>query len=51
MPQLSPINWIFLFSFFWFMMSITSSIMWWNPLNMYKMNMNNNYKILIKYNW
>nr|YP_009365212.1 ATP synthase F0 subunit 8 [Spirula spirula]ARJ60729.1 ATP synthase F0 subunit 8 [Spirula spirula] len=50
MPQLSPINWLFLFLMFWSIMFINTSIMWWNTTNMYlinktpKVNMNINYK-------
>nr|YP_008593209.1 ATP synthase F0 subunit 8 [Sepia apama]BAN81936.1 ATPase8 [Sepia apama] len=36
MPQLSPINWIFLFITFWFILLINSSITWWNTSNHYK---------------
>nr|WAP91518.1 ATP synthase F0 subunit 8 [Opisthoteuthis sp.] len=51
MPQLSPLNWMFLFSFFWFIMALNSSIMWWNNSNKYNfINMNLNKK-LIKYSW
>nr|NP_062844.1 ATP synthase F0 subunit 8 [Heterololigo bleekeri]BAA92807.1 ATP synthetase subunit 8 [Heterololigo bleekeri]BAB03656.1 ATP synthase subunit 8 [Heterololigo bleekeri] len=50
MPQLSPINWLFLFTMFWSIMFINTSIMWWNNTNTYsinkslKTNMNVNYK-------
>nr|YP_010610672.1 ATP synthase F0 subunit 8 [Cirrothauma magna]WAP91427.1 ATP synthase F0 subunit 8 [Cirrothauma magna] len=52
MPQLSPLNWMFLFLFFWFIMILNSSITWWNNKNLYKINIiKNNKKKLIKYYW
>nr|QQP21737.1 ATP synthase F0 subunit 8 [Metasepia tullbergi] len=51
MPQLSPLNWFFLFSMFWIIMFISSSIMWWNTLNHYKiMKPTKNFK-KINFNW
>nr|QLY89862.1 ATP synthase F0 subunit 8 [Viviparus viviparus] len=29
MPQLSPLNWILLFLFFWVMVSLMSVLIWW----------------------
>nr|YP_010583798.1 ATP synthase F0 subunit 8 [Pteroctopus tetracirrhus]UXN83994.1 ATP synthase F0 subunit 8 [Pteroctopus tetracirrhus] len=51
MPQLSPLNWIMLFILFWFLMSLNSSIMWWNNMNKYS-TLNFKKKISkTKYNW
>nr|WAP91440.1 ATP synthase F0 subunit 8 [Cirrothauma sp. LA-2022] len=52
MPQLSPLNWMFLFSFFWMIMLTNSSVMWWNNKPPYKINLlKNNMNIPIKYYW
>nr|YP_010610698.1 ATP synthase F0 subunit 8 [Luteuthis dentatus]WAP91466.1 ATP synthase F0 subunit 8 [Luteuthis dentatus]WAP91492.1 ATP synthase F0 subunit 8 [Luteuthis dentatus] len=51
MPQLSPLNWMFLFMFFWFIMTLNSSIMWWNNMNSYNFINPNTKKKPIKYNW
>nr|YP_514797.1 ATP synthase F0 subunit 8 [Sepia officinalis]BAE80063.1 ATP synthetase subunit 8 [Sepia officinalis] len=51
MPQLSPINWIFLFFTFWSILMINSSIMWWNTNNLYKFNKMNQTFMKITYKW
>nr|YP_010583759.1 ATP synthase F0 subunit 8 [Bathypolypus sponsalis]UXN83955.1 ATP synthase F0 subunit 8 [Bathypolypus sponsalis] len=51
MPQLSPLNWMFLFSLFWLLIMINSSIMWWNMKNKYLMIQKKNIKKHMKYNW
>nr|QXJ42118.1 ATP synthase F0 subunit 8 [Iridoteuthis sp. GS-2021] len=51
MPQLSPINWLFLFSMFWSVMIINTSIMWWNNNNLYYINKTMKSKMNINYNW
>nr|YP_010610633.1 ATP synthase F0 subunit 8 [Cirroctopus glacialis]WAP91388.1 ATP synthase F0 subunit 8 [Cirroctopus glacialis] len=51
MPQLSPLNWMFLFFFFWTMMISNSSITWWNYINIYSLNTLSSPKIYIKYSW
>nr|YP_010454115.1 ATP synthase F0 subunit 8 [Inioteuthis japonica]QXJ42105.1 ATP synthase F0 subunit 8 [Inioteuthis japonica] len=51
MPQLSPINWLFLFFMFWSILFINSSIMWWNTNNNYHINKTPTTKLNIKYNW
>nr|YP_007891045.1 ATP synthase F0 subunit 8 [Sepia pharaonis]AGJ71770.1 ATP synthase F0 subunit 8 [Sepia pharaonis] len=51
MPQLSPINWLFLFILFWLILMINSSIMWWNTTNMYKFNKNIKKLNNINYKW
>nr|YP_006234106.1 ATP synthase F0 subunit 8 [Sepiella japonica]YP_009193044.1 ATP synthase F0 subunit 8 [Sepiella maindroni]ALP86437.1 ATP synthase subunit 8 [Sepiella maindroni]BAM11165.1 ATP synthetase subunit 8 [Sepiella japonica] len=51
MPQLSPINWIFLFIIFWSILMINSSIMWWNTNNFYKLNKMNQTFMKITYKW
>nr|QXJ42339.1 ATP synthase F0 subunit 8 [Sepiadarium kochi] len=51
MPQLSPLNWIFLFIMFWTTMLINSSIMWWNKNNTYSINKNTKSLINITYKW
>nr|YP_010583733.1 ATP synthase F0 subunit 8 [Sepia orbignyana]UXN83929.1 ATP synthase F0 subunit 8 [Sepia orbignyana] len=51
MPQLSPINWMFLFVLFWATLLINSSIMWWNTINLYKFNKLNQNFTTIKYKW
>nr|AWX90566.1 ATP synthase F0 subunit 8 [Octopus variabilis]AWX90579.1 ATP synthase F0 subunit 8 [Octopus variabilis] len=51
MPQLSPLNWIMLFSLFWFLMSLNSSIMWWNNTNLYSTINKKNLISKTKYNW
>nr|YP_009434652.1 ATP synthase F0 subunit 8 [Tectus pyramis]ATF29384.1 ATP synthase F0 subunit 8 [Tectus pyramis] len=30
MPQLAPVNWIFLFILFWFVIGIVSVLIWWS---------------------
>nr|YP_008593235.1 ATP synthase F0 subunit 8 [Sepia lycidas]BAN81962.1 ATPase8 [Sepia lycidas] len=51
MPQLSPINWLFLFFMFWLIMMINSSIMWWNTMNLYKFNKSTKKLTNINYKW
>nr|YP_010627090.1 ATP synthase F0 subunit 8 [Tremoctopus violaceus]ATR85788.1 ATP synthase F0 subunit 8 [Tremoctopus violaceus]WBK26781.1 ATP synthase F0 subunit 8 [Tremoctopus violaceus] len=51
MPQLSPLNWFFLFFLFWMLMSLNSSIMWWNNKNMYSTCKFMKNKKNMKYNW
>nr|QXJ42131.1 ATP synthase F0 subunit 8 [Sepiolinae sp. GS-2021] len=51
MPQLSPINWLFLFFLFWSILMINTSIMWWNTNNLYMINKTKTTKLNIKYNW
>nr|YP_010610620.1 ATP synthase F0 subunit 8 [Opisthoteuthis californiana]WAP91375.1 ATP synthase F0 subunit 8 [Opisthoteuthis californiana] len=51
MPQLSPLNWMFLFVFFWSIMALNSSVMWWNNSNLYNFTKLNSNKKLIKYSW
>nr|QXJ42365.1 ATP synthase F0 subunit 8 [Euprymna scolopes] len=51
MPQLSPINWLFLFLMFWSILMINTSIMWWNTNNLYTFNKTKMTKLNIKYNW
>nr|YP_010610659.1 ATP synthase F0 subunit 8 [Cirroteuthis muelleri]WAP91414.1 ATP synthase F0 subunit 8 [Cirroteuthis muelleri] len=52
MPQLSPLNWMFFFSFFWLIMISNSSIMWWNTKASYKINLaKKNSNISISYLW
>nr|QXJ42079.1 ATP synthase F0 subunit 8 [Euprymna sp. Type 1 GS-2021] len=51
MPQLSPINWLFLFFMFWSILMINTSIMWWNTNNLYAINKTKKTKLNIKYNW
>nr|YP_010454037.1 ATP synthase F0 subunit 8 [Heteroteuthis dagamensis]QXJ42014.1 ATP synthase F0 subunit 8 [Heteroteuthis dagamensis] len=51
MPQLSPINWLFLFSMFWSALMINTSIMWWNTNNLYFINKNTKSKMTINYKW
>nr|YP_010944788.1 ATP synthase F0 subunit 8 [Pyroteuthis margaritifera]YP_010944794.1 ATP synthase F0 subunit 8 [Pyroteuthis margaritifera]WMC20904.1 ATP synthase F0 subunit 8 [Pyroteuthis margaritifera]WMC20910.1 ATP synthase F0 subunit 8 [Pyroteuthis margaritifera] len=51
MPQLSPINWLFLFMMFWTTMMINTSIMWWNTNNLYSINKMSKYTTPIKYKW
>nr|YP_010884209.1 ATP synthase F0 subunit 8 [Pila globosa]WIW42427.1 ATP synthase F0 subunit 8 [Pila globosa] len=35
MPQLSPLNWIFLFFMFWLLVIIISAMIWWNKKNFF----------------
>nr|QXJ42326.1 ATP synthase F0 subunit 8 [Sepiadarium kochi] len=51
MPQLSPLNWAFLFIMFWTTMIINTSIMWWNKSNTYTINKNMKSLINITYKW
>nr|YP_010583772.1 ATP synthase F0 subunit 8 [Scaeurgus unicirrhus]UXN83968.1 ATP synthase F0 subunit 8 [Scaeurgus unicirrhus] len=51
MPQLSPLNWIMLFTLFWFLMSLNSSIMWWNNTNKYSTTNKKSTILKTKYNW
>nr|YP_010610736.1 ATP synthase F0 subunit 8 [Graneledone verrucosa]WAP91556.1 ATP synthase F0 subunit 8 [Graneledone verrucosa] len=51
MPQLSPLNWMFLFSFFWTLMSLNSSITWWNNNYRYNINMSEEKKKKKMYKW
>nr|YP_010349887.1 ATP synthase F0 subunit 8 [Monodonta labio]UOH96729.1 ATP synthase F0 subunit 8 [Monodonta labio] len=30
MPQLAPVNWLFLFSLFWFIIAVTATLIWWS---------------------
>nr|YP_010944806.1 ATP synthase F0 subunit 8 [Bathothauma lyromma]YP_010944812.1 ATP synthase F0 subunit 8 [Bathothauma lyromma]WMC20940.1 ATP synthase F0 subunit 8 [Bathothauma lyromma]WMC20946.1 ATP synthase F0 subunit 8 [Bathothauma lyromma] len=51
MPQLSPINWLFLFIMFWSIMTMNTSIMWWNTNNLYTINKTSKSSMNIKYKW
>nr|YP_010174597.1 ATP synthase F0 subunit 8 [Octopus fitchi]QBR54754.1 ATP synthase F0 subunit 8 [Octopus fitchi] len=51
MPQLSPLNWILLFSMFWTLLFLNSSIMWWNNNNLYNFNSKLNKSKKINFNW
>nr|WMC21012.1 ATP synthase F0 subunit 8 [Ancistrocheirus sp. 2 FFA-2023]WMC21018.1 ATP synthase F0 subunit 8 [Ancistrocheirus sp. 2 FFA-2023] len=51
MPQLSPINWLFMFAIFWSIMYINTSIMWWNTSNTYSINKTPKSTMIIKYKW
>nr|ARH11250.1 atp8 [Sepiadarium austrinum] len=51
MPQLSPINWTFLFMMFWSTMIINTSIMWWNTSNIYTINKNTKTMTKMSFNW
>nr|ACY56493.1 ATP synthetase subunit 8 [Onykia robusta] len=51
MPQLSPINWLFLFIMFWSIMIINTSIMWWNTSNLYTINKTPKNNMNINYKW
>nr|YP_010454076.1 ATP synthase F0 subunit 8 [Euprymna morsei]QXJ42053.1 ATP synthase F0 subunit 8 [Euprymna morsei] len=51
MPQLSPINWLFLFFMFWSTLMINTSIMWWTTNNLYMINKTKTNQLNIKYNW
>nr|YP_010610749.1 ATP synthase F0 subunit 8 [Muusoctopus johnsonianus]WAP91569.1 ATP synthase F0 subunit 8 [Muusoctopus johnsonianus] len=51
MPQLSPLNWMMLFSMFWILMYFNSSIMWWNNINNYNMNNKQQDTKKINYKW
>nr|ANZ03440.1 ATP synthase F0 subunit 8 [Titiscania limacina] len=35
MPQLSPLNWLFLFSLSWFGVALTVSSLWWYNSSLY----------------
>nr|YP_010835862.1 ATP synthase F0 subunit 8 [Pila virens]WGC89381.1 ATP synthetase F0 subunit 8 [Pila virens] len=35
MPQLSPLNWIFLFFMFWMLVIIVGTMIWWNNKNLF----------------
>nr|AUI11304.1 ATP synthase F0 subunit 8 [Calliostoma zizyphinum] len=30
MPQLAPVNWLFLFLLFWFIIALSSTLIWWS---------------------
>nr|YP_010281932.1 ATP synthase F0 subunit 8 [Turbo cornutus]UKH51311.1 ATP synthase F0 subunit 8 [Turbo cornutus] len=59
MPQLAPINWLFLFFLFWFVVGLSSTLIWWSFKTEYKIksinNMNktseNDNKFLKSWNW
>nr|YP_010944734.1 ATP synthase F0 subunit 8 [Liocranchia reinhardtii]YP_010944740.1 ATP synthase F0 subunit 8 [Liocranchia reinhardtii]WMC20832.1 ATP synthase F0 subunit 8 [Liocranchia reinhardtii]WMC20838.1 ATP synthase F0 subunit 8 [Liocranchia reinhardtii] len=51
MPQLSPINWLFMFLLFWSVLTINTSIMWWNTNNLYLINKTLKSSQSVKYNW
>nr|YP_009000284.1 ATP synthase F0 subunit 8 [Semisulcospira libertina]AHC70267.1 ATP synthase F0 subunit 8 [Semisulcospira libertina] len=36
MPQLSPLNWTFLFLLFWFIIFLTFALIWWQKSLYYK---------------
>nr|YP_009317864.1 ATP synthase F0 subunit 8 [Sinotaia quadrata]AOY40891.1 ATP synthase F0 subunit 8 [Sinotaia quadrata] len=46
MPQLSPLSWVFLFSFFWVMILMVTILIWWIK----KMEFNLNIKDMNYYN-
>nr|BBQ05087.1 ATPase 8 [Cipangopaludina japonica] len=41
MPQLSPLSWIFLFSFFWMMIFVTTILIWWINKTEYNFDISN----------
>nr|YP_004935471.1 ATP synthase F0 subunit 8 [Semirossia patagonica]BAL27741.1 ATPase8 [Semirossia patagonica] len=51
MPQLSPINWLFLFFMFWSVLMINTSVMWWNTNNLYLINKTQKSQLNIYYKW
>nr|YP_514791.1 ATP synthase F0 subunit 8 [Sepioteuthis lessoniana]AIY61249.1 ATP synthase F0 subunit 8 [Sepioteuthis lessoniana]BAE80057.1 ATP synthetase subunit 8 [Sepioteuthis lessoniana] len=51
MPQLSPINWLFLFTMFWSILIINTSIMWWNNTNLYSINKSLKTNMNVSYKW
>nr|YP_009417595.1 ATP synthase subunit 8 [Steromphala umbilicaris]AQD17688.1 ATP synthase subunit 8 [Steromphala umbilicaris]AQD17701.1 ATP synthase subunit 8 [Steromphala umbilicaris] len=30
MPQLAPVNWLFLFILFWFVVTLGATLIWWS---------------------
>nr|QIQ23140.1 ATP synthase subunit 8 [Rochia nilotica] len=38
MPQLAPVNWLFLFILFWFTISLVSALVWWSSKLEYKVD-------------
>nr|YP_009231972.1 ATP synthase F0 subunit 8 [Bolma rugosa]AMA07320.1 ATP synthase F0 subunit 8 [Bolma rugosa] len=36
MPQLAPLNWLFLFFLFWSMVGLSSTLIWWSFKTEYK---------------
>nr|YP_009483979.1 ATP synthase F0 subunit 8 [Pomacea bridgesi]YP_009563669.1 ATP synthase F0 subunit 8 [Pomacea diffusa]ART65943.1 ATP synthase F0 subunit 8 [Pomacea bridgesi]QAX27156.1 ATP synthetase F0 subunit 8 [Pomacea diffusa] len=51
MPQLSPLNWIMLFSMFWIVVIIISILIWWDSKSMFCMNRSENKNIENKWFW
>nr|QJD26712.1 ATPase subunit 8 [Cymbiola nobilis] len=52
MPQLSPLNWIFLFMLFWFIVLSFSVLIWWSTKIFFQSN--NKYPLYAsenKWNW
>nr|YP_010852299.1 ATP synthase F0 subunit 8 [Desmaulus extinctorium]WGH72831.1 ATP synthase F0 subunit 8 [Desmaulus extinctorium] len=50
MPQLSPLNWIFLYLLFWFIVMTVSVMIWWSNNSFFRsghLNLND----LNKNNW
>nr|AOV83576.1 ATP synthase subunit 8 [Phasianella australis] len=35
MPQLAPVNWLLLFFLFWFVVGLSSVVIWWSSKNLY----------------
>lgn len=38
MPQLGPINWLFLYIFFWAVVSVVCVVVWWDGRKGYKIS-------------
>nr|YP_010536708.1 ATP synthase F0 subunit 8 [Trochus sacellum]UYC29880.1 ATP synthase F0 subunit 8 [Trochus sacellum] len=38
MPQLAPVNWLFLFSLFWLIIALSSTLIWWSFKTEYKLS-------------
>nr|YP_010393225.1 ATP synthase F0 subunit 8 [Cellana orientalis]UPX89387.1 ATP synthase F0 subunit 8 [Cellana orientalis] len=39
MPQLGPVNWLFVYFFFWFVVILFSVVFWWMKGNYFYLNL------------
>nr|QCS25348.1 ATP synthase F0 subunit 8 [Cyclophorus martensianus] len=51
MPQLSPLNWILLFVFYWGFLYTLSVILWWNKKNHMFFNIKKSFLVSRKWSW
>nr|YP_010393238.1 ATP synthase F0 subunit 8 [Cellana toreuma]UPX89400.1 ATP synthase F0 subunit 8 [Cellana toreuma] len=44
MPQLGPVNWLFVYCFFWFVLMLLSVVFWWMKSNRFDLGVSGDNK-------